>query len=67
MTRSTGAERPIRDPSLFDAVAPLMALALLIGGSPALLGLHALEGALRDAAVLTEADSAAQKTKILDN
>ena len=42
---STEHERAVRDPSLLDAIVPLVTLVLLIGGSLALFGLNALDGA----------------------
>jgi Na+:H+ antiporter, NhaC family len=44
--------RPVRDPSPADAVVPLVALVLLIGGSLALFGLAALDGPIQVALVL---------------
>ncbi|MGH3475342.1 MAG: Na+/H+ antiporter NhaC [Acidimicrobiales bacterium] len=43
---------PVRDPSLLDAIVPLVALALLIGGSLALFGLDALDGPIQVALIL---------------
>jgi NhaC family Na+:H+ antiporter len=48
----TGDAAPVREPSLVDAVVPLVALALLIGGSLALFGLDALDGPIQVALVL---------------
>jgi NhaC family Na+:H+ antiporter len=48
----TGDERPVREPSLADAVIPLVALAVLIGGSLALYGLDALDGPIQVALVI---------------
>jgi NhaC family Na+:H+ antiporter len=48
MTRTEG----VREPSLSDAVIPLVTLVALIGGSPALFGLYALDGPIRVALVL---------------
>jgi Na+:H+ antiporter, NhaC family len=39
--------RPLRDPSLLDALIPLIALAVLIAGSLALFGLDALDGPIQ--------------------
>ncbi|GAA5115058.1 hypothetical protein [Pseudonocardia adelaidensis] len=44
--------RTARDPSLVDALVPLLALVILIGGSPALFGLDALDGRIQVALVL---------------
>ncbi|RZT98182.1 Na+/H+ antiporter NhaC family protein [Rivibacter subsaxonicus] len=44
--------RPIREPSLADALIPLVTLAVLIGGSLALFGLGALSGPIQTALVL---------------
>ena len=44
--------RPVRDPSLVDAVLPLATLAILIGGSLALFGLDALDGPVQVALVI---------------
>jgi NhaC family Na+:H+ antiporter len=49
---SPGPGRAVRPPSLLDAVLPLVALALLIGGSIALFGLDALDGPIQVALVL---------------
>ncbi|WP_433168284.1 Na+/H+ antiporter NhaC [Kribbella sp. CA-247076] len=46
------ADPPVRVPSLFDAAVPLLALAVLIGGSIALFGLDALDGPIQAALVL---------------
>jgi NhaC family Na+:H+ antiporter len=48
----SGANRPIREPSLADAVIPLVALAVLIGGSLAIYGLDALDGPIQVALVI---------------
>ena len=48
----TEGGRPVRDPSLVDAVVPLVTLAVLIAGSLALFGLDALDGPLQVALVL---------------
>ncbi|MFD4181393.1 Na+/H+ antiporter NhaC [Rhodococcus sp. NPDC058514] len=45
-------DRRIREPSLLDAIVPLAALAVLIGGSLALFGLDALDGPLQAAMVV---------------
>ena len=45
-------ERPVRDPSLVDAVIPLVTLAVLIGGSLVLFGLDALDGPIQVALLL---------------
>lgn len=42
----------VRDPSVADAVIPLVTLVVLIGGSFALFGLDALNGPLQVALVL---------------
>ena len=49
---STEQERAVRDPSLLDAIVPLVTLVLLIGGSLALFGLDALDGPIQVALVL---------------
>jgi Na+:H+ antiporter, NhaC family len=46
------AGRHVREPSLADAVVPLVALAVLIGGSLALFGLDALDGPIQVALVV---------------
>jgi Na+:H+ antiporter, NhaC family len=51
MTEAT-TPSPVRDPSPADAVVPLVALVLLIGGSLALFGLAALDGPIQVALVL---------------
>jgi NhaC family Na+:H+ antiporter len=48
----TGKDPPLRDPTLFDAIAPLLALAVLIGGSLALFDLDALDGPIQAALVV---------------
>ncbi|GAA1559185.1 Na+/H+ antiporter NhaC family protein [Kribbella sancticallisti] len=45
-------DSPVRAPSLTDAIAPLLVLAVLIGGSLALFGLDALDGPIQAALVL---------------
>ena len=45
--------RPVRPPSMVDAVVPLIALAGLIAGSLALFGLDALDGPIQVALILT--------------
>lgn len=42
----------VRDPSVVDAVIPVVTLVVLIGGSLALFGLDALDGPLQVALVL---------------
>ncbi len=42
----------VRDPSVADAVIPVVTLVVLIGGSLALFGLEALDGPLQVARVL---------------
>jgi NhaC family Na+:H+ antiporter len=49
MTENT---RPVRDPSLADAVIPLVTLAVLIAGSLALFGLDALDGPIQVALLM---------------
>jgi len=44
--------RPVRAPSLADALIPLVALAVLIGGSLALFGLDALDGPIQVALLM---------------
>jgi Na+:H+ antiporter, NhaC family len=51
-------ERPARDPSLVDAVLPLVTLAVLIGGSLVLFGLDALDGPIQVALLLCAAVAA---------
>ena len=47
------AERePVREPSLVDAIVPLLTLAVLIGGALALFGLDALDGPIQVALVI---------------
>jgi Na+:H+ antiporter, NhaC family len=48
----TEGARPVRDPSLVDAVVPLVTLAVLIAGSLALFGLDALDGPIQVALLL---------------
>jgi Na+:H+ antiporter, NhaC family len=48
----TDLERSVRDPSLVDAVIPLVMLVTLIGGSLALFGLDALDGPIQVALLL---------------
>jgi Na+:H+ antiporter, NhaC family len=48
----TEGTRPVRDPSLVDAVVPLVTLAVLIAGSLALFGLDALDGPIQVALLL---------------
>lgn len=55
---SSGTARPIREPSLADALIPLIALAVLIGGSMALFGLAALDGPIQVALVVCAAIAA---------
>src|SRR5215510_75987 len=45
-------KRPIREPSLFDSILPLIVLVTLIGGSIALFGLKALDGPIPAALVI---------------
>ena len=44
--------RIVREPSLADAIIPLVALAVLIGGSLALFGLDALDGPIQVALLM---------------
>ncbi len=53
-----GVLREPREPSLIDALVPLIALAVLIGGSLALFGLDALDGPIQVALVLCAAVAA---------
>jgi NhaC family Na+:H+ antiporter len=46
------AHRPIKEPSYFDALAPLVVLAVLIGGAVSLFGLNAMDGPLQVAIIL---------------
>ena len=48
----TEMEHPIRDPSLSDAIIPLVTLAVLIGGSILLFGLDALDGPIQVALII---------------
>ena len=50
--------RAVRDPSLADAILPLVALALLIAASLALFGLDALDGPIQVALVVCAATAA---------
>jgi Na+:H+ antiporter, NhaC family len=52
MTDSAKAGRPVRDPTLADALIPLVTLAVLIAGSLALFGLDALDGPIQAGLVL---------------
>ncbi|MGB3439111.1 MAG: Na+/H+ antiporter NhaC [Actinophytocola sp.] len=47
-----GTDRRVRDPSLADAIVPLVTLVVLIGGSLRLFGLDALDGPIQVALVL---------------
>ena len=49
---ASGGAHPIREPTLFDALVPLVSLAVLIGGSLALFGLDALDGPVQVALVV---------------
>jgi NhaC family Na+:H+ antiporter len=49
---ATRKSRTVRDPTLVDAVVPIVALVVLIGGSLVLFGLAALDGPLQVALVL---------------
>jgi Na+:H+ antiporter, NhaC family len=44
--------RPMREPSLADAIIPLITLAVLIAGSLLLFGLDALDGPIQVASML---------------
>ncbi|MEU8678301.1 Na+/H+ antiporter NhaC [Streptomyces sp. NPDC048560] len=46
------AERPVREPSLSDAIVPMVVLAVLVAGSLALFGLDALDGPIQVALIL---------------
>jgi NhaC family Na+:H+ antiporter len=46
------APRPLREPTLLDALVPLVTLAVLIGGSLLLFGLDALDGPVQVALIL---------------
>jgi NhaC family Na+:H+ antiporter len=50
--QSPSPPRRIREPSYFDAIAPLVLLAVLIGGAVALFGLDATEGPLQVALIV---------------
>lgn len=54
MNEPEGAKRPrkIREPSLAEAIIPLVTLAVLIGGSLLLFGLDALDGPIQVALML---------------
>ena len=52
MTAEQERKRPVREPSLLDALIPLIALVVLIGGSIALFGLQALDGPIPAALVI---------------
>lgn len=52
-TPDTPTGRAVREPSLLDALIPLIALALLIGGSLALFGLDALDGPIQVALLMS--------------
>lgn len=54
-TDSDGPTEQLRTPSLADAIAPLVVLAVLIAGSLALFGLDALDGPIQVALVLSAA------------
>ncbi|MEU4746449.1 Na+/H+ antiporter NhaC family protein, partial [Actinosynnema sp. NPDC023658] len=47
-----GSHRRVREPSLVDAIVPMVVLVVLIGGSLALFGLAALDGPIQVALVL---------------
>jgi NhaC family Na+:H+ antiporter len=47
------AGRAVRQPSLADAIVPMVALVVLIGGSLALFGLDALDGPVQEALILS--------------
>ncbi|WP_214402680.1 Na+/H+ antiporter NhaC [Pseudonocardia lacus] len=49
---ATEGDRTVRDPSLADAILPLVTLVVLIGGSLALFGLDALDGPIQVALVI---------------
>jgi NhaC family Na+:H+ antiporter len=53
-----GSDRVIRDPSLLDALIPLITLAVLIAGSLALFGLDALDGPIQVALFLCALEAA---------
>lgn len=52
MTEGTTLPGRIQEPSYLDAISPIMALAVLIGGAMALFGLDATEGPLQVALIL---------------
>src|SRR3982751_4991852 len=52
MTQEQQQKRPVREPSLLDALIPLVALVVLIGGAIALFGLQALDGPIPAALVI---------------
>lgn len=52
MSAQPAAPRQIREPSYFDAVAPLVVLAVLIAGAVTLFGLQATDGPLQVAIIL---------------
>ena len=45
-------QRPLREPSVVDAVIPMVTLVVLIGGSLALFGLDALDGPIQAALII---------------
>lgn len=52
LSKQPAAPRQIRDPSYFDALAPLVVLAVLIAGAVTLFGLQATDGPLQVAIIL---------------
>ena len=58
MTGMAVQARPVREPSLMDAILPLVALALFIAASLALFGLDALDGPIQVALVICAAIAA---------
>src|SRR4029453_12756249 len=52
MAKARAAMRTTRPPSLVDALVPLIALAVLLGGSLAIFGLDALDGPIQVALIL---------------
>ncbi len=53
MTDQPPKQRQIREPSYFDAIAPLVVLAVLIAGAVSLFGLSAMDGPLQVAIILS--------------
>ncbi|GAA1369797.1 Na+/H+ antiporter NhaC [Streptomyces beijiangensis] len=52
MDDPAAGERPVREPSMWDAVVPMVVLAVLVAGSLALFGLDALDGPIQVALIM---------------